>query len=306
MSLTSFLKIPAVKALFRTEFPVPKIPAALTQNILRAPPPPPVTRNYALVGSAFDYLLRFYLERTNPSYLTVSGEKWIAEKSVDVYGEYPEWNAPPNHTPIPEEVEYHEVMLPARLRAAIRTAKTMHAKYLQDGEPTDDLLTICIMLAKLDAYYRAGILNETFDQNADRGDLTDLRNLLSLAAECMSDLTTTRHCLLNPEFGSASILVGGADADIIVDGTLIDIKTTKHLKLTQDYYNQLIGYYMLSRLADSIVGGRKDITITHLAVYFSKHGLLHTIPITNIITDEQRFAKFTKVFEAGAREAFHT
>ena len=55
MSLTSFLKVPAVKALFRTEFPVPKIPAAFTQKnaVLREPP---VTRNYALVGSAFDYL----------------------------------------------------------------------------------------------------------------------------------------------------------------------------------------------------------------------------------------------------------
>ena len=301
MSLTSFLKIPAVKTLFRTEFPVSKMPAARTQNILRAPP---VTRNYALVGSAFDYLLRFYLEHTNPSHLTVSGEKWIAEKSVDAYCEYPEWNASPNHTPTPAEIEYHKVTLLARLRAAIRTAKTLHAEYLQDGEITDDLLTACIMLAKLDAYYRAGILNETFDQHADRGDLTDLRSLLSLAAECTSDLTATCHCLLNPEFGSASVLVGGADADIIVDGTLIDIKTTKHLKLTQDYYNQLIGYYVLSRLAGGTVGGRKDITITHLAVYFSRHGLLHTIPITGIITDEQRFAKFTRVFVAGAREIF--
>lgn len=162
------------------------------------------------------------------------------------------------------------------------------------------------MLAKLDAYYRAGILNETFDQRADRGDLTDLRSLLALAAECTSDLTATRHCLLNPEFGSASVLVGGADADIVVDGTLIDIKTTKHLKLTQDYYNQLIGYYVLSRLAGGTVDGWKDIRITHLAAYFSRYGLLHAIPITDIITDEQRFAKFTKIFEAGAREAFHT
>ena len=45
-------------------------------------------------------------------------------------------------------------------------------------------------------------------------------------------------CYLNPTFGDASNLVGGADADIILDDMLIDIKTTKAISFTQEHYNQ--------------------------------------------------------------------
>jgi hypothetical protein len=40
---------------------------------------------------------------------------------------------------------------------------------------------------------------------------------------------------LNPDFGFASKLVGGADADIVLDSTLIDIKTVKAATLKPEY-----------------------------------------------------------------------
>lgn len=38
-----------------------------------------------------------------------------------------------------------------------------------------------------------------------------------------------RTCVLNPTFGAASELVGAADGDLILDGTLIDVKVNKNL-----------------------------------------------------------------------------
>jgi len=32
------------------------------------------------------------------------------------------------------------------------------------------------------------------------------------------------HCFFNPTFGEGSILVGGVDVDIIIDGALLNIK----------------------------------------------------------------------------------
>ena len=41
---------------------------------------PPLTENFSLVGTAFDYLLRFYIERQNPKAVT---RKWVAEDKRD-------------------------------------------------------------------------------------------------------------------------------------------------------------------------------------------------------------------------------
>lgn len=41
--------------------------------------------------------------------------------------------------------------------------------------------------------------------------------------------------------------------DLLLDNSLIDIKTTKYLELKRDYLNQLIGYYILF-----LIGGIDD------------------------------------------------
>ena len=43
-------------------------------------------------------------------------------------------------------------------------------------------------------------------------------------------------------------MVGGADADFIAGGTLVDIKTTKNGRFTRDRFNQLAGYCILDYL----------------------------------------------------------
>jgi hypothetical protein len=59
MSLTSSLRIKEVKEAFASEFEKPKLKLDWKIKV------PPGTTNYALVGTAFDYLMRFYLERLN-------------------------------------------------------------------------------------------------------------------------------------------------------------------------------------------------------------------------------------------------
>jgi len=56
MSLTDFIKLPDVRARFRAEFPKPNFD--VQQELLAAAPN---GNNYRLVGTAFDYLLRFYM-----------------------------------------------------------------------------------------------------------------------------------------------------------------------------------------------------------------------------------------------------
>lgn len=54
---------------------------------------------------------------------------------------------------------------------------------------------------------------------------------------------------LNPYFGIGSRIVGGADADIYIDGTLYDFKVIKKNGWSSAYATQIIGYYLLDLIA---------------------------------------------------------
>lgn len=73
MSLTSMLKEAPVKAMFKEAFPVERVR-------LRGPMlAPPISRRPALVGTAFDYLLRFRLQR---EFAGCTTQPWVAEGAV--------------------------------------------------------------------------------------------------------------------------------------------------------------------------------------------------------------------------------
>ena len=114
-------------------------------------------------------------------------------------------------------------------------------------------------------------------------DLADLRALIALVDE--SSFKATRLCLLNPTFGAASKLVGGADADLLIDDCLVDIKTTKAPRLDPRDFFQLIGYYLLHGF-DGIHCGRfrgAQSEINYLGIYFSRYGYLWKVSSAEIL-----------------------
>jgi hypothetical protein len=271
MSLTSFIDEPDVKAWFKANFPfrAPKFqPLACSE---------PRTKRFTLIGTAFDYLLRFKLQQTCP-YAVV--KPWVAEYlagQVEIA------------VGLAEEAEYEEGMLLGldldidtikSVWQAMKQARANHASYLASGVLTDDLLRSAIHLAQMDSWFRAGVLGIPFGE-VDEEDVKDLRNLWNIIP--MGLLSAEKVCLLNPVFGS-SALVGGADVDIVLDDVLIDIKTTKFLKVSRDYINQLLGYYILHRIG-GLVGAPHGHQINTIGIYFSRHGYLHTWPITDFVNE---------------------
>ena len=79
MSLTTFLRNKDVRDRFSKDFPVPEV--KLEGKILAQP----LTNHYSLIGTAFDYLLRFYLQRHNPN--VIDRGHWIAESAVELLQE---------------------------------------------------------------------------------------------------------------------------------------------------------------------------------------------------------------------------
>lgn len=128
--------------------------------------------------------------------------------------------------------------------------------------------------------------------------MQELRSLFQLVKD--KDFKTKRLCLLNPTFGSASALVCGADADLVIDETLTDIKTTKFLKLGATTFRQIVGYYVLHPIG-SVGELEPKAKISKLAIYFSRFGYMHTMNVSDIVNPKS-FPDFLIWFERRAKE----
>ena len=151
---------------------------------------------------------------------------------------------------------------------ALSEAKVHYDDFIRTGIMTRDLFTSSLNLATLDLVVRTGRI--FYMPIVTDDDIKDLENLYEIMKS--SDIMAfAERAFLNPTFGKGSELVGGADADLITDRILIDIKTTKSDSFTQDMYNQLLGYYSLSTF-------RKDLDgIIELGIYFSRYGVLDVV-----------------------------
>lgn len=268
MSLTSFLKNKDVKERFRQEFPKPRF--SVKKDLLA----PPLTKRYSSIGTAFDYLLRFYVQHMNPN--TIS-RRWVAEMAF-----------------------YNDLKLLSTGEKIVSQAKGRLQVYLKTGQMSDDLLESALLLAQLDPLFRAWRGYEYVGNPIDDDDVQDLRNLIDVVDS--DTFKTNGLCLVNPTFGVASKIVHGADADLVIDNTLIDIKTTKNLKLLRQDFDQLIGYYILHEIAG--VGELKPKPeITKVAIYFSRYAYLYVLDLEEII-DWHTFPDFIHWFKDRASEEY--
>jgi hypothetical protein len=108
-------------------------------------------------------------------------------------------------------------------------------------------------------------------------------------------------CLLNPVF-KASRLVVGADADLVVDDMLIEVKTTGESRVSREQFNQLLGYYILYLLG-GVEGAPANHSIKRLGLYQSRQARLMTWHVSEIASTES-FLSAAAHFERIARGAF--
>jgi hypothetical protein len=301
MSLSRFLERPDVIATLK---PLrPKTPRTLDVPLKVEPR----SNRYLLVGTAFDYLLRFDLQRRAPHAVA---RPWVAEHSCDIL-----WHEghrvgdksvfisggldalkdvvdPSDYLP-PEEVG-------RRARAVVAKAKSAVASYLKCKTPTDaqlfELGAHAIRLAKLDQVLREFRLDPRFEE-ADGEDVEDLLGLLKIVP--FDSLSHRKTLLLNPAFAESSLLVGGADADLIAGDLLVDFKVTKTSKMTARNLDQLLGYYLLIRHYRQQHPEFPEIK--RVALYFARHGLLWPLDVT-VWTEHPGFPAVQEWFFERARD----
>lgn len=235
----------------------------------------PRTKRYSLVGTAFDYIFRFYLINLNK--VDNDSKKWISEHAIEL---------------LQSDKETYSTG-----RKIIKNVKTHKNKFSKSGILTDVLIRETLRMSYIDPIFRSGCGVEYIGEEADKNDIEDIRQLFELIDENL--FRAKNICLLNPTFGEASRLVGGADADFLIDDKLIDIKTTKKFSLTLDDFCQLIGYLLLHRISG--INESKKLEINKLGIYYSRYGYLFLFNVQDII-DEKSLQSFTKWFKNRIKE----
>jgi hypothetical protein len=259
-----------------------------------------------LVGVAFDYLLRFELQRRAPHAKT---RKWAAEYAPEIiYREDSKRgvgvgldlfrNADPDHYMSPEEVA-------ERSREILQQAKAAVSAYVGNKSPSrsnqEQLATYAIHLAHLEQVYRRMDLDPNFQQ-VDREDVQDLLELLAIVP--FDSLVDHQTFLLNPDFGASSQAVSGTDEDLITGDCLVNFKTTKSEKIKAVYLTSLASFLVLARherLTDPAFP-----VINRLGIYFCRHGYLWTMDVGCLI-ENPHFKSLEKLFSdfASKKEAAH-
>lgn len=290
MSLTSFVKTPEILKHILAEWPVP--PLTLGGPILA----PPLSRNYGLVGTAFDYLLRFHVKHLYPKAVE---KRWVAEYATNprllvgaILIRAQRDGLSKSETKRLAEKIRKEIM------TSLETSRKEYTKFIASGKPTDDFLRSVIKLAQLDPIYRAGYLDPKIGI-VDPQDLADLRRLYELVPPSLFSGRTD--ILLNPTFPIGSELVGGADCDVVLDGNLLDFKTTKFLEMKNEYWAQLLGYAVLADL--TACAGESSYRLKSIGVYFCRHGITWTYPINGFYKCP-KYPAFRTWFVEQARRAF--
>jgi hypothetical protein len=128
------------------------------------------------------------------------------------------------------------------------------------------LLESCMELGLMDLYYHGNVMLGYTEQ-----ELYELYRLIQYAYPYVvkTFIGGNFHC--NPDFGRWGLAMEGADADIILDDLLFDIKTVTQNGYDErfiGYTHQIIGYYCLAQLE----GNYPDIQ--KLGIYFARHNQL--------------------------------
>lgn len=260
MSLTSILDAPATLAFLETRV---HLPGCVTNPATRIPVRP--GHDPSTTGTAFDYALRMGLAAREGNRL----DRLVAENGV--------------------ALAFRQVDDPQYIQR-VRQVWGHACASIKGPPPKVELsvaqATACVHLARLDVIYRAGpgLARSALFSDVSRTQIDELRELYAIIPWAAFESQTP--IVLNPSFGEGSIAVGGADADVVLDDCIIDIKTIKEQKLRVAFVQQLVGYALLAN-SYGITGGYEP-EITELGIYYSRAGMLVRFSVDACIDREDR------------------
>lgn len=161
-----------------------------------------------------------------------------------------------------------------------------------DPLPADQergLTRLCYVAGLFDQYFRIGdfpgmsllevrpdaTVDELLDTLVDEACVDDLLAVLAGARQSLSPLMSpAARVVVGPTF-AGSVDVDGADGDLLINGTLLEVKTRLKYELQQRHLHQLVAYALLDY--DDVYG------IRELAMFSARHASLIRWPLDHIV-----------------------
>jgi len=241
-----------------------------------------------LLGTTFDYVARAILYKKLGRENVTPEKILIAEKGLAAFAHSVRSGifVPLTKNPVVNEERANGQIISSKNFKEIRRylkkeydlAVKTRERFIDGKEAIENLIEKSIFLARLDEPYRNPsyhIADEYFkatNQKTYFSQLITLKNdqikdnITQMAAIFQENINPIRwkSVILNPEFGKYSNMVSGADADIIVDDMLVDIKTKDKFTYKGDYFAQLLGC-----AAFAIALGQN---VKKVAIYYARYG----------------------------------
>lgn len=218
------------------------------------------------IGTAFDYLFRFKIEQNNKTLKATGPESWVAYTSYK--------NLKPR---------FKKIAKP-KFELAVRG----YEDFINDNVINDELFDSCLFLNQLDICYRTGHIFEEFG-NDDIDKREELKSIFENVD--WSKFNSNSNYILNPVFEGLIENVN-ADADLIMDKTLIELKCVSQIKIQRFQLNQLLGYYFLNLLKPK----KEQYDIDSIAIYFARADYLWEMKLEDYYPKKE-LIKRAKEFE---------
>jgi hypothetical protein len=233
--------------------------------------------NSSVIGTAFDYLARIMLSRVVEKNREEVYTNLSAERGLMILSRFLK-----NHSSIESKIKKKYKRSMKRLKA-----------YSKNKKDINDLALDACFLAKLDHILRSGLpptnlYEKSFFDDPDDEIIMDLKLLCDVFQEKFipTVLSPSSEVIYNPNFGVSSAFVGGADGDIIIDGTLYDFKTGKGVGYKWQEVAQIVGYFLLEEISLEVNNSEgnyfiddsyQHLDIKRIAFYRARYGEIEYI-----------------------------
>jgi len=241
---------------------------------------PPTGANPGVVGAALDYRLRYFFTVPEPDSLVAArGVALLAEGGPTIR--------------VDLRTRTQSIVFPPRWEAFAAHLSDVVARTDPVGQQPDDeaereLARCCLLLARFEAVSRSGRVAAGPDLAALSPTASPEEQLAIIPDAAVDDVVALmrgayrnelcarfgQRFVANPTF-AGSRAVGGADGDMIIGPTLVEVKTTVKLSLRKAQIFQLIGYALLD--------WDDSLQITDVAFYASRIPALFGWPLENVL-----------------------
>ena len=228
---------------------------------------PPRSKRYGVVGTAFDYLVGFVIEHNSPGKIFGKSDL-VADKAISILKHHGQTDR----------------KLVRDAEGRVDVCRVHASVFVEDGRLTREFVGSLLEISQLDQLYRAGAPPRLPLYRASNADIDDVLAMYSVMPK--ERLTASQEAYIGPDFGHASTLVGGADADFVIDGALMDTKTTLKPSITLDMWCQVVGYYLLNLIERNV--GAPYMPIDRIGIYMARFGQFCEVDAKSSIPDPEK------------------